>query len=710
MQVNKVNLRVKNILQRLCSQPDYITISSIAKDVGVSAKTVLREMDEVERWLEANACSLSKKTGLGIKIEGNVASAKELLKSQCEDRTEEAYSPKARQTLIISELLKNQQPVKLFNFAALFKVTESTISNDLDKIEQWFSTHRLNLIRKQGLGVYVEGSETEFRKATINFIYENIDEDQLIRIIRRNLNRSNQPSNDVDLQAKRRLLNLIEPQSVYKLESSIREAERKMGHKLTDNAYVGLIVHLALAIQRLRIKEEIKIEKEFLDELKKLPEFSIALDIAASAADSFSIEIPEDEVGYITMHLKGSKNRTDSIKSSNKTIGNFELVKLSREMIKVAERLTGHFLSQHDSLLVGLVNHLGPAISRLKMNLEIRNPLLEKIKVFYPDLIEVSKNCAVVIEKNIGIKMPEAEIAYIAMHFGAAIENSQKFAKPIYRCAIACSTGIGTSRLLATRIEKEYDNIQVVDIISTMYIEEGMLQEQDIDFIIATVTIDNCIIPAVTVNPLLFEEDKKRINKLIKLVQNRTTSSIAPKKSSLKLKDKLLLLNEYNQGVIQILDNFFIVDDNESSTIDDLIAKLSNQIGNDHINQQAIADALRSREEKGSTFITGHRLILLHCRTDAVQSLHFGLVRIGKELHLLNGRNELEEAKLGVVMLAPENCTKEGMETISYLSRMLIERAGLLEVLLSGYSEAISEISNIYQGFYKSKSANLLGG
>jgi mannitol operon transcriptional antiterminator len=52
------------------------------------------------------------------------------------------------------------------------------------------------------------------------------------------------------------------------------------------------------------------------------------------------------------------------------------------------------------------------------------------------------------------------------MHLGAAIENGETLIKPIYKIAIACATGMGTSRLLATRIQNEYDNIQIVDIIS----------------------------------------------------------------------------------------------------------------------------------------------------------------------------------------------------------------------------------------------------
>ena len=708
MQDAGMNVRVKNILLRICQESNYVTIATIAKDLGVSAKTILRELDEVEDWFAASDCSLRKKTGAGIKVHGSEECKKQLLQILHGERNESGYSPKERQTIIISELLQNQEPVKLYNFAVLLKVTDGTISNDLDKVDQWFMNHELTLVRKPGLGVYIEGRERDIRKAMIHFIYENMDEDQLLKLIRSNVTQSS-PMN-VELIVRKRLLNLMDEKIIHKLEAAIHEAENKIGFKLTDSAYVGLIVHLALALQRLRKNEEIRIDECFLQELKKYPEFAAATNMATEITKIFGIEIPEDEIGYITMHLKGSKNQEDYSRPGNKLLGNFELVKLSKEMIKIAEFTTGHLLTQNKNLLIGLVNHLGPALSRLKMNLDIRNPLLEKIKTFYPDLLEVSRKCTSVVEKHMGIKMPESEIGYIAMHIGAAIENCEKLPKPVFRCVIACSTGIGTSRLLAARIEKEYDNIQIMDVISTIDIKENWLMEQSIEFVISTVIIENCLIPVVTVNPLLFEEDMMKINRQIRLIKNGSPVYSVQKGDVLELKDKLLLLKSYNQAILQILEHFFLAEDKESTTVEELIIRISTLLSEGDENKQRVAMALRSREEKGATFITGQQFILLHCRTDAVEKLYFGAVRIGKSMPVINGKGIREEAKLGIVMLAPENCSKADMETISYVSRMLIERPAFTRLLRTGSRvEAFKEVSNILEEFYRQKNNNLMG-
>jgi mannitol operon transcriptional antiterminator len=706
----KISFRMKNILFRICQESDYVTISTIAKDLGVSTKTILRELDEVEQWLESRGCGLSKKTGTGIKVTGNEDRKRDILHSLRGAQGDNIHSPQERQTILISELLQNQQPVKLYNFAVQLKVTEGTISNDLDKAEPWFVKHGLTLVRKPGLGAYVDGPEQNIRKAMVQFIYENVDENQLLNMVRHNLTHSSTEVPALEIKTRKRLLNLIDQDVIRKLETSIREVEAKLGSKLADSAYVALTVHLALALQRIQKNEEITIDKALLAELKKYPEFVIASDMAISLTNHFSVTIPEDEVGYITMHLKGSKSREDYLQSVGVHLGSFELVKLAKEMIKIASIATGYELAQNEDLLVGLVNHLGPSISRLKMNMDIRNPMLANIQTSYPELLEISRKCVRVVEKQIGIPMPESEIAYIAMHLGAAVENCKKLPKRLYRCAIACSTGVGTSRLLVTRIAKEYDNLEIVDVISTLYIEENWLREHCIDFIISTVAIENCPVPVITVNPLLFEEDKDKVNILLAMLKNKAQFYPVKKTNPLQLKDKLVLLKQYNKAIQEIMDNFFLLADLESATVDDIIEKVSTVLEDNTDNQTKLAHALRQREAKGGTFVTGQQLILLHCRTAVVKHLRFGAVKVGKDIRVVNGKGEEEAVKLGIVMLVPDDCNEIDIETISHVSRMLLERPRFTKSLRDGIREgAYKELCNMLEDFYKIHHNKLMG-
>jgi mannitol operon transcriptional antiterminator len=684
----KITQRQKEILKKICSEYKYVTILSIAEKLGISSRTVLRELGDIEGWLESYSCSLDKKAGMGIRLKGSLENRKKMLDSLEEDREIKNYSSKERQVIILGDLLQEKEPVKLFSFTKRLNVTEGTVSHDLDKIEKWLEGYNLSLVRKPGLGVYIEGREEEFRKAIVNLIYENINEIELLDLVRENLS--------VEVNTRERLLNLIEKDTIRKLETLIFELEEALGYRLADNAYIGLLVHLALAVQRIRKNDKISMDKIYLKELKKYTEFKTAADLTEKISKAFNIEIPEDEIGYITMHLRGSKGY------ENKK-ANMELEALAKEMIKIAEAETGSFLQHNEQSLTGIINHLGPAINRLKMKMDIRNPLLKEIKEHYLELFKLAEKCAAPIEKQLGIKLPESEIAYIAMHLGAALERKGS-ARRVYKAVVACATGIGTSGLLATRIEKEYDNIQVAEVISSLHIKENLLINKGIDFIVSTVPVEAVNLPVVIVNPLFFQGDKEKVDSLIKKLKLRPQSYSREQSSPPDLKEKLSRLNLYTEGILQILNNFFIHEYNEFNSLEEVIKEVSLRIIHKDETAEVIEKELIEREAKGSTVITGFNSVLLHCRTTGVSQLHFGAVRIKRNLFVLNAEEKEEQVKLAIIMLVPENCSRLHIEVMSYISTKLIEEPEFLRDLTERQEKDVySKLNKFLDEFYRTK-------
>lgn len=682
----KITARQKKILIRLCSEYKYVTISSIAKKLSISSRTVLRGLKDIDLWIESYGCSLEKKAGIGIRLKGSVEARKDILKDLEKGKEVKSYSPKERQIIILGELLQNNEPVKLFVFTKMLNVTEGTVSHDLDKVEEWLKDYSLNLVRKPGLGVYMEGQESEIRKAIANLIYENINEAQLLDLIRENLS--------TEVNTRERLLNLIEKDTIRKLETLIFEHEEALDYRLTDNAYIGLLVHLALAIQRIKKNEKISMDKTYLKELKGYEEFEIAANLAGKISKVFNIEIPEQETGYITMHLRGSKG----FESKGE---NAVLKALAKEMLKVAEVETGSFLEYDEQSLTGLISHLEPTINRLKMNMDIRNPLLEEIKEHYSELFMLAAKCVVPIEDYIGMKLPDSEIAYIAMHLGAALERKPSGRKKVFKAAVSCTTGMGTSALLATRIQKEYDNIQVVGIISSLHVKESRLIDKGVDFIISTVPIEVVLLPVVVVNPLLFDKDKDKLEALIKQLKNKPETNVKTQSSTIDLKEKLSKLNIYAEGILQVLNNFFLYDYASFATIDEVIGEISSKLSTDKENSLQIQKDLIAREEKGSTVLSGFGAALLHCKTSGVKKLYFGAVRINKELYSLNAENENEKIKSVIIMLAPEHCHKRHIEIMSLLSSKLIEEPDFLVSLKEGSEKAVyKKLNNYLEEFY----------
>ena len=706
MKEAKITLRQKEILNKICSEYKYVTVSSIADSIGTSSRTILRELSDIENWIKAYNCSLDKRAGIGIRLKGSLEDRSRIIKDLQGKKEIKNYTPRERQVIVLSEILQSREPVKIYSFTRTLNVTEGTVSHDLDKVEEWLKDYNLKLIRKPGLGIYLEGEEKAIRKAIVNLIYENVDDYQLINMIIGNAVSQNKIEEFIGENTKNILLNLIDKKTIRKLEALIFELQDMSGYKLTDNAYIGLLIHLTLAVQRIRKNEKISIDNNYLKELKTYREYSTAADLTKKISEAFDIEIPEDETGYITMHLRGSKGFENDYERNIKNKEELWIEDLAKDMLKMAEIETGLFLEYNERVLIGLVNHLGPAINRLKMNLDIRNPLLKEIKDFYPELFKLASKCVKILESRVGITMPDSEIGYIAMHLGAAMETGKETGRRIYKVAVACASGIGTSRLLAAKIEKEYDNIKVAEVIPTLHIYEKLLTEKKIDFIISTVPVKDCPIPVVQVNPLLFPKDMEKIEELIKNLKHTPVNYSTVDIKQLNLTEKLSKLMVYMDGILQVLNNFFLYEYEKVHSILELIEQVSSKLSLNEEEKKAIELSLKEREEKGSTVLTGLKGVLLHCRTSGVKQLYFGIVRIKEGLYHINAEEEKEKIEFAIIMLAPENCDKAYIEVMGYISTMIIEKPEFLEALQSALKEDIYvKLNNILDEFYKAKSS-----
>lgn len=711
MTSQKINPRVKQILLQLCSAEGYVTLAGIAEKINVSAKTVTRDLPVAQDILRSLGFTLAKKTGTGLKLLASEEEKAHLAARLAEQATETIYTPAQRLCIITETLLENQDSVKLFEFTRKLKVAESTVSNDLDKLEPWFKKQRLQLVRKPGLGIYLQGDEQDIRKTTLQFIYENTDENLIFRILRGKSSNPITCNKNNAAELSKLLLNLIDAAVIAKLKAILQETGQFEEKNLSDSAYIGLILHLALSVARIKKAEHIKVTPALLDKLQTKKEYGIARRLAEKISESFAIQVPDGETAYIAMHLLGARNQYADADAQKNIIDNFQLVKLAADMIKFAERETGVSLAKNNKLLVGLVNHLGPSISRLKMNLEIRNPLLNEMKSYYPELMYISKKCARLLTEKLGLELPEAEVAFIAMHLGAAIESQHKIFKPIYKIAVACPAGIGSSQLLATKIQKEYDNLNVTDIISAIHINETKLQQKGVRFIISTIAIPHCALPVITVNSFLSETDKITIANQINVLNKAEELHPPGQQADYTLVEKLSILTSYSQAVLEILQNFFLRQGARAASIGELIKACLTGLKAPSAEPEKLTAALLSRHRQGATVLSGQGLILLHCRTQTVSQLHFGVIQLKDTFPLAVDAAPPEQIKTAVLMLAPSNVDPHKLETISYLAKMLIERWGFMELLHGGSQDLVLlELNNLLEEFFKEKNTTLMEG
>ncbi|MFW5686755.1 MAG: BglG family transcription antiterminator [Halanaerobium sp.] len=678
----KISSRTKKIIKILIENDDYIVADQIAEKLDVSSRTVLRSLKKVEKWLNGNDIVLEKKKGTGIRLdcsrEDKIRIA-EILEFEAVDKH---FSPEERRMIILSELLRDQRPNKLYAFTRITNVSEATISHDLDEIEDWLQDYQLKLIRKPGLGVYLEGRERDIRKASINLLYQNFDLEAILLLLQ---NKYSEPEESLRKNlSKNRLLNLIGLDTINLLDQYIKKIEKKMSYQLADDSYAALMVHLAIALKRIKDGEQITINQEVLQNLKANKEFIIARELVSSIADAFKVEIPEAEVAYVTMHLMGSKGRGGIYNDQISMTEDYHLVNITRKMIEKAEIELGIYLEDDEELLIGLVRHLEPTINRIKLNLDIRNPLLEEIKDKYSSLFEVSKKCAAILAEKEEIEVPESEAAYIAMHLGSAVERKRK-PQQKYRAAVACTSGIGASRLLASRLSKEFENIEVTSLISTLDFDNQEIESLNLDLIISTVAIPESKIPVIVVNPLLNEKQQQEINDFLLSHQAKKRN----KNEKITLKEKLEMINNYNQGILEVLNNFQLINDYSYQNTEQLIKDAADLLTAEAAKKQKIKEDLSLREEKGSTVLKHNQIMLLHCQSRAINEIYFAVIRPETSFKIMAESGDKAEIKIVVLMAAPLKGNTQGREILSEISHLLIENQDFIEAVNRGSREEI---------------------
>lgn len=91
-----------------------------------------------------------------------------------------------------------------------------------------------------------------------------------------------------------------------------------------------------------------------------------------------------------------------------------EFLIMTDEIISYAKRRLSTHLNEH--LYISLTDHLFMATKRFKENVTIQNRLLWEVKKFYPDEFNIGMHALDLIEKQLGIQLPEEEAANIAFH------------------------------------------------------------------------------------------------------------------------------------------------------------------------------------------------------------------------------------------------------------------------------------------------------
>ena len=667
--------RMKQILQVLLKEPDAVSVKNLAEQIGVSRRTVQRELESIQTPLKAYELTFESKTGVGVWIDGSDAQKARLLAVCSAGDDYDVSNREERRKRLVLEILKEKGLRKLYYYSSQFGVSEATVSADLEAVEGWLGRFGLFVIRKPGSGITIEGSEASYRRAIRAFISENID----TRLVREAYGAEGDAPVRYDSLKKSNIGQILNNDVMKRVMDCITGIDHDRVLTLTENSYVGLIIHTSIAVNRILKNEVIESGGGWEHSVTEDEDYKLARSIVRMLEKEFGITIPEVEVSYICLHIKGAKH--ERIQWADEEQMEFETRKLQQlvnEMIDVFDRGQAYLLKQDDEFIQGLLAHLQPTLIRLMYGMQIQNPVLEEIRLSYPQIYANCERVAHVLEDYTGKKVPEQEIGFLAVHFGAAIvrlEGRQEQIRKV-QAGVVCSSGIGISRLMCSKLEKMFRDRMILTAYGKNDITPYIASK--VDFFISSVPIEQTDAPVVFVNPLLNEKDIDSIRRMIYKYERMPKKQKAADEFSLQLE-------EIN---LKYMDLFKV--DNQIS-FGELLIAVAEKMSPYPDRQEMIREDILRREHISSQIFAEFGFALLHCRTGGVIRPAFSVCLtkdLGPFVH-----EYLKGIRTVFIMLVPvDDNVKINNDIMGHVSSMLIEDYAFMDVVAGGNKEEVRDL------------------
>ncbi len=396
---------------------------------------------------------------------------------------------KERVAYIVDDLLSRSDWITKEDLAEMLFVSVGTISHDLSIAEQFINSYGLTIERRPRYGIKVTGGEMSRRLCIASVVSGGLLDDGM--------------SEDKERQK------LLE-----RVSTCIDEVVRRDAFSVSTLAYRNLLVHVAVAILRIREGNYVPMSGDELEHMEATREYSVARDIALELEKSLSVTLPVEEIAYIAIHLASKQMIPKTEDENAPVVIDDDVWKVVSDMLDVVKTSFRYDFRDNLELRMNLARHIVPLSYRLTYNMNLKNPLLDEVRVRYPLAWSMAVESSVSLAHEYGRAPSDDEIGYIAMSFALALEREKTHAEG-KRILIVCASGAGTAKLLEHLYEREFGQ-WLADVKTCDAAHVADIDLTDIDYVFTTVPVDLKIArPVRQVSAFLGEAEKRDVRAVL---------------------------------------------------------------------------------------------------------------------------------------------------------------------------------------------------
>lgn len=616
-----------NTINSILKTNSELTVKNIAIESHVSQRSVRYEIEKLNEYLIINNYK-------EIQIEKGLLKFYNLNEIQKILENNDHYFPSSdeRENYIILKILLDRQ-INQREISEELDISKTTVKGHLKDTKFFLIKYNLSLEIQHKKGLILIGKEENIRECLL----------KILNII------SHKNSIYLKNKVKELILDTIDEIGIKKF---INYCQKLMEIIISDEAYDIILNYLKISLYMNKkgyTINNIKNEK-FLSETK---EFKCIKKSSPIFEEWYEVEFSKFEYLKITDYFLGSNTYNLNYSYYDNWV---EMELIVKEMIYEFNSEIKEDISQDKLLLEGLLNHIKPTIYRMKNNIELENSIYKEVLESYPHLFKITENIVKKIEKSMNIKFTEDEIAFLVIHFKAAIDrNIMKIEK--LKILLVCSSGYGTSKLLAQQIKQYYD-LKIINIIPKYLMEKTLIKEK-IDLIFTTVDIEKNITskPIIKLNSILTEEDKRKIesygilknnkkismNSLIRIIKDNS-QGINEKKLKKELRELFeeFLMDDIlhkKNTIFDYLNNKRILLHETVKDWKEAIVKIGTLLVAENIvEKEYINNSIKTIEEFGSYIVLAPEVAFPHARiTGEVKETGFAILILDNPVTFPNG-------------------------------------------------------------------------
>ncbi|MGO4993780.1 BglG family transcription antiterminator [Jeotgalibaca porci] len=471
---------------------EYLPSQRIADNSQISSKTVRKYIHSLNESLEPYAAVIEMKRGTGYQLvihdNNRFYPLLDAIREQTNtiEDTHKIKDSSDRERFILNVLLLENKQMTIDALSETLFLSKSSISAVIQKIRKDLETFDLYLSYDLDGSIRINGKEFDKRRFILNYFF---------------VSRADNHYLDNDLMVFNR-----EGFSAETIFIIVLENCREYDIQLSDFVLQNLVLHISLAIKRnekgftiddMAVNAQVEYSKELF----------VAKRIVSKIEELMAISFSKNEVNYIALHLKSKSHNTQITDLTNE--GD---ISLHEQIIATLTRMQNELnFSMDQQLVKGIEVHFEPLLTRLKLNIHLKNPLVEEVKEKYSEVFALTTKYFTRLPVLSDYTVDDNEIAYIALHILAAVERYKQNHK--VNVLVICATGLGSAQMLKNRLENTFAaNMNIVDVISYYQLNDATLKE--IDLLITTIDISTSFynVPVVKVSVFLNKKDIERLN------------------------------------------------------------------------------------------------------------------------------------------------------------------------------------------------------